>query len=222
MELMDVMTTSGTCRSFTPDDVDDVVLTRVLDAARWAPTGGNRQGVRFVVVRDRAKRVQLAEWYREAWQPYAERTLASLTRAGASTAILDRAQHFADHFEDVPVLLVVCAKWDAIYPTDHELGRISVVGGCSIYPAVQNVLLKAREEGLGAALTTLLCRYEPRVRELLGIPEGVITAAHVAVGWPARPLPRTLNRRPLSEIAFLDTFGEPLIPSTARTPDATR
>jgi nitroreductase len=210
MELMDVMTTSGTCRFFKTDDVADEVLARVLDAARWAPTGGNRQGVRFVAVRDMAKKRQLAEWYRESWAPYAARSRAGLERAGAKTGILERAQHFADHFEDVPVLLVVCAQWDAIYPTDHELGRISVVGGCSIYPAVQNVLLKAREEGLGAALTTLLCRHEPQVKELLGIPDGVITAAHVAIGWPERPLPRSLNRRPVSDYAFLDTFGAPL------------
>lgn len=213
MELMDVMTTSGTCRFFTADQVPGDVLGRVLDAARWAPTGGNRQGVRFVAVRDVAKRRQLAEWYRETWAPYAARSRASLERAGAPTGILDRAQHFADHLEDIPVLLVVCAQWDAIYPTDHELGRISVVGGCSIYPAVQNVLLKAREEGLGAALTTLLCRYEPQVKELLSIPDGVITAAHVALGWPARQLPSKLNRRPVSDYAFLDTFGEPLMPS---------
>src|SRR6185295_5835779 len=189
----------------TTDEVGDDVLGRVLDAARWAPTGGNRQGVRFVAVRDLAKRRQLAEWYREAWAPYAARQRASIERAGAPMGMLNRAQHFADHLEDIPVLLVVCARWDAIHPTDHELGRISVVGGCSIYPAVQNLLLKAREEGLGAALTTLLCRYEPQVKELLSIPDGVITAAHVALGWPERPLPRSLNRRPLSEIAFLDT-----------------
>ncbi len=212
MELMDVMMTSGTCRFFEADEVPGDVLARVLDAARWAPTGGNRQGVRFVAVRDLSKRRQLAEWYRETWAPYAARSRASLERAGAPTGILDRAQHFADHLEDIPVLLVVCAQWDAIYPTDHELGRISVVGGCSIYPAVQNVLLKAREEGLGAALTTLLCRYEPQVKELLSIPDGVITAAHVALGWPSKPLPQKLSRRPVSDYAFLDTFGEPLIP----------
>jgi hypothetical protein len=69
-------------------------------------------------------------------------------------------------------------------------------------------LLKAREEGLGTALTTLLCAHEPQVKALLGIPEGVITAAHIALGWPARPLPKKLNRRPLDEIAFLDTYGQ--------------
>lgn len=213
MDLMQVVRTSGTCRYFTRDDVSDEVLTRVLDAARWAPTGGNRQGLRFVAVRDAAKRRQLADWYRETWTPYAARSRAALERNGAPTTILDNAQHFADHLEEVPVLVVVCAHWDAIHPTDHELGRISVVGGCSIYPAVQNLLLKAREEGLGAALTTLLCRYEPQVKELLAIPDGVITAAHVALGWPARPLPRKLNRRPVEEIAYLDTFGSPLRPA---------
>ena len=101
-------------------------------------------------------------------------------------------------------------QWDAIYPTDHQLGRISVVGGCSIYPGVQNLLLKARAEGLGTALTTLLCAYEPQVKALLEIPEGVITAAHIALGWPARPLPTKLSRRPLNEIAFLDTYGRPI------------
>ncbi len=210
MDLTDVMQTAGTCRFYKDDDVPDEVLRRVLDGARWAPTGGNRQGLRFVVVRDLAKRRQLAEWYRETWTPYATRSWAALELSGAPTTILDNAQHFADHLEDVPVLIVVCAEWDAIYPTDHQLGRISVVGGCSIYPGVQNLLLKAREEGLGTALTTLLCRYEPQVKALLEIPDGVITAAHIALGWPARPLPKKLSRRPLDEMAFLDTYGHPL------------
>ena len=196
MELMDVMTTSGTCRFFKTDEVSDDVLARVLDAARWAPTGGNRQGVRFVAVAtlrsDGSSRSGTARHGRRT-RPAPR---AGLERASAPTGVLDHAQHFADHLEDIPVLLVVCAKWDAIYPTDHELGRISVVGGCSIYPAVQNVLLKAREEGLGAALTTLLCRYEPQVKELLSIPDGVITAAHVALGWPEKPLPRQAQPAP--------------------------
>jgi nitroreductase len=83
MELMDVMTTSGTCRFFKTDEVSDDVLARVLDAARWAPTGGNRQGVRFVAVRDVAKRRQLAVWYRVTWAPYVARTRASLDAGSA-------------------------------------------------------------------------------------------------------------------------------------------
>jgi nitroreductase len=209
MQLDDVLTSTGTCRYYTDEAVPDDVLARVLDAARWAPNGGNRQGVRFVVVRDEAKRQRLAELYLGPWKAYLS---AATARCGAEsmTQLFAAADHFAEHLADVPVIIVVCAEWSSIYPTDHQLGRISVVGGCSIYPAVQNLLLKAREEGLGTTLTTLLCSLEPDVKDLLAIPEGVITAAHVALGWPARPFPKRLSRRPLHEMAFLDTYGQAL------------
>ena len=93
-------------------------------------------------------------------------------------------------------------------PTDAALDRLSVVGGASIYPAVQNVLLAARAEGLGSALTTLLCAAEPEVKTLLGIPDDIATAAMVTIGWPARAFVRRLNRRPLTEFAFTDTYGD--------------
>jgi nitroreductase len=110
----------------------------------------------------------------------------------------------------VPVLIVACAKLGDVHPTDAALGRLSIVGGASVYPAVQNLLLAARAEGLGTALTTLLCAVEPQVKELLAIPADVATAATIALGWPARPFPQRLNRRPLAESAFLDRYGEPL------------
>jgi nitroreductase len=75
---------------------------------------------------------------------------------------------------------------------------------------VQNLLLAARAEGLGTALTTLLCAVEPQVKELLAIPADISTAATIALGWPAQPFPRRLNRKPLREIAFGDRYGEPL------------
>lgn len=210
MELMDVVRTMGTTRFFKEDPVPDDVLARVLDAARFAPQGGNRQPVRFVAVRDPEKKRRLAEWYRVPWKAYVAGIRAGQIAVGGSTKVVDDADRFADHLQDVPVIVVVCAQWDRIHPTDHELGRVSVVGGASIYPAVQNLLLKAREEGLGAALTTLLCAYEPQVKELLGIPEGIITAAHVALGWPERPFPAKLRREPLAEMAFADAWGQPL------------
>lgn len=209
MELDQAMTTSGTCRYYTDADVPDDVMARVLDAGRFAPNGGNRQGLRPVVVKDAAKKRQLAEWYRVPWKAYAAAARGGGIDIGGATSLVDHADHFADHLEEVPVLIVVCADWDCIHPTDHELGRTSVVGGASIYPGVQNMLLKAREEGLGTALTTLLCIYEPQVKELLGIPEGVITAAHVAMGWPARPFPTKLSRMPLADMVHLDSWGTP-------------
>ena len=94
--------------------------------------------------------------------------------------------------------------------TDRHLERLSLVGGASVYPAVQNLLLSARAEGLGTALTTLLCAVEPQVVQLLGIPDGVATAATVTLGYPARPFPRRLARRPLAELVFGDAWGTPL------------
>lgn len=210
MELTEVMTTAGTCRYYEPDPIPDDVLARVLDAARWAPNGGNRQGLRFVVVADPDKKRQLAEWYRVPWKAYMEGARAGQIDIGGEWTLVEHADHFADHLQDVPVIVVVCAEWERIHPTDTELGRVSVVGGCSIYPGMQNMVLKAREEGLGAAVTTLLCMYEPQVKELLGIPAGVITAAHVALGWPAKPFPKKLSRMPLAHMAHLDSWGTPL------------
>jgi len=210
MELNDVMTSHGTCRFYKTDPIPDDVMARVLDAARWAPNGGNRQGIRLVVVKDAAKKAQLAEWYRGPWKAYVEGARAGQIDIGGAWKVVENADYFAEHLQDVPAIIVVCAKFDAIHPTDHELGRLSVVGGGSIYPGVQNMLLKAREEGLGTALTTLLCIFEPQVKELLGIPDDVLTAAHIAIGYPERQFPTKLNRMPLAEMVHLDSWGTAL------------
>jgi nitroreductase len=208
MEFRDVIETTGTCRFYRPDPIPDDVLARVLDGARFAPTGGNRQGVRFVVVRDPAKRRQLKDWYLPMWQQYVSRAAA---RPGAPTPkLLQNADHFARQLDQIPALIVVCARLADLLATDRHLDRLSIVGGASVYPSVQNLLLSARAEGLGTALTTLLCAVEPQVKELLGIPDGVATAALVAIGYPANGFPKKLARRPLTDLCFADAWGAPL------------
>ena len=118
--------------------------------------------------------------------------------------------HLAEHFADVPVLVVVCAVFSSLFRTDAELDRPGVVGGASIYPSVQNLLLAARIEGLGTCLTTLLCADEPRVRELLGLPDDVIVAAVVPLGYPERALPTRLSRAPVEDVVYADRYGVPL------------
>lgn len=211
MDFRDVVASTPTCRFYRPDAVPDDVLRRVLDAGRYAPTGGNRQGVRWIAVRDPLKRRQIADLYLPLWEQYAARAGA---RPGAPLPqLLANADHFARHLADVPVLLVVCAMLGDLMATDRHLDRLSIVGGASVYPSVQNVLLAARNEGLGTALTTLLCAVEPDVKTLLGIPEqGVATAALVALGWPERPFPTRVTRRPLRESCFADGWNTPLFP----------
>jgi nitroreductase len=210
MELGDVVRSAVTTRYFTTEPVTDEQLATAFDYARFAPQGGNRQPVRFVVVRDEAKRRQLAEWYLVPWKAYLAGAETGEIAIGAekTSKVLRNADHMAEHLHEVPVLVVACAHLDGVHPTDTELGRLSVVGGGSIYPAVQNFILGCREAGLGTALTTLLCLYEPQVKELLGIPDGVITAAHIAVGHRPTPFPTRLDRMPVSELVFTDTYGQ--------------
>lgn len=206
MDFYETLRTTCTCRHFRTDPVPDDLLRRVLDAARYAPTGGNRQGVRLLVVRDAAKRRALADLYLPLWQQYASRAVA---KPGAPLPkLLENADHMAKHLHEVPVHIVVCAQTADLMATDRHLDRVSVVAGASIYPSVQNLLLAARAEGLGTALTTLLCAVEPKVKELLTIPDYVATAALIPLGYPARGFPKKLSRRPIEELVFADTYGE--------------
>src|SRR5689334_16792860 len=107
MDFRAVIETTGTCRFYRPDPIPDPVLARVLDAARFAPTGGNRQGVRFIVVRDAAKRRRLQELYLPLWEQYVAR---ATSRSGApAPKLLANADDFAHHLADVPAMIVVCA-----------------------------------------------------------------------------------------------------------------
>jgi nitroreductase len=117
----------------------------------------------------------------------------------------------ARHLDEVPVHVVVCAQLGDLMATDRHLDRLTIVGGASVYPSVQNLLLAARAECLGTALTTLLCAVEPQVKALFGIPDGVATAAMVPMGYPAKGFPKKLARRPLGETCFADAWSAPLV-----------
>ena len=209
-ELLAAMRTTGTCRYYADEPAPLELIGQALEAARFAPQGGNLQPVRWVVVTDRGLMATLAEWYLELWADYSAELAGGERGVGARPASLQAADDFARAFASLPALVVVCAKTSALYATDGGLDRLSVVGGASIYPAVQNFCLACRALGLGTAVTTLLCRREGEVRELLGIPENMLTAAHVAAGRPARAWPARLSRRAVSETAFLDSYGNAL------------
>lgn len=210
-EPLDVFTalrSTGTCRYFADEPLEDGPLLEALDAARFAPQGGNLQPVRWVVVRDREKLAMLASWYLELWEQYLAEVTGGNRGVGAASGTLRAADDFARSLARVPAFVVVCAKLSALYATDAELGRLSIVGGASVYPAMQSFCLACRALGLGTAVTTLLCQREADVRALLDIPDDTATAAHVAVGRPARPWPTRLTRRPVTETSFADTYGK--------------
>jgi nitroreductase len=216
MDLFEAMRCAPTSRRFKPDPVPREALVRALEVARFAPSGGNRQGWRVVVVEDAERRRALADLYLPHWRDYFEQTggAAMLAEPEGLDPVRLRGVRAADEYArglaEVPLHLVVGVRLGDLAVTDANLPRQSIVGGASVYPFVQNLLLALRAEGLGAAMTTLLVPAEAEVRRLLGIPDNVALAAHIGVGYRAEDWPQRLTRRPVEEFAFLERFGEPL------------
>ncbi len=225
MELTEVMRTTAAVREFTPEPVDDATLYDVIDSARFAPSGGNRQPWRVIVVRDRRLRESIAQLYDLGWREYSAHVSQGLVPFAPppdrpyESPLIDLAaarsrpapNAFGEALVNVPVMLILTAELGSLAVTDNGLGRQSIVGGASVYPFGHNILLAARNLGLGGVMTTVLCRSEPEVRQLLGIPTGHVLAAMIVLGHPVRQVKR-LRRLPVEELAHIDGFaGEPLL-----------
>lgn len=219
MELSDVLRTTAAVRDFTDAQVGDEQLHRVLDLARFAPSGGNRQGAHVTVVRDQATRERLVELTVPAARRYTAQVAAgenpwntvvptSVTEEQAAGTPVPEA--FTRPLLVAPVVLVVSVDLAVVAATDSGLDRVGVVAGGSIYPLAWNILLAAREEGLGGTLTTMAVAEEAGVQELLGLPDGHAVAAVIPMGHPVRQVTR-LRRRPVEEFVTLERYdGEPL------------
>ncbi len=213
--LYEAMSTLRAVRRLRPDPIPEEVLHRVLEAASWAPSGGNVQPWRVVVVREASAKERLGVLYAESWHAYAEHHLSLIEKAPEPVQVATRktiaaGNHLAAHFSETPAVLIFCFNPEIMAITDSGLDRVSVVGGASIYPAVENTLLACRAEGLGCVLTTLLCQREPEVRQLLGIPDPWATAAAVPIGYPLLRGHGPISRRPVEKLAFDERWGVPL------------
>lgn len=222
MELREVMRTTPAVREFTDEPVSDDVVHGILDVARYAPSGGNRQGWQVVVLKDPAVRTRIRELYQLAWREYTAHVRAGLVpfapiddgHWNGPAVDLDEARDtpapmpFSDHLERVPVLLAVIVDLAQLAVIDNGLDRQSIVGGGSVYPFCHNVMLAARDVGLGGVMTTVLARQEPAVQEVLGFPRGHALAALIALGHPVKQLTR-LRREPVEAFTHVDRFDGP-------------
>ncbi|OMC09459.1 nitroreductase family protein [Mycobacterium sp. SP-6446] len=217
MELYDVMRTTPAVREFTDDPLPDEILERILDSARFAPTGGNRQGVRVVVLRDQHTRSALADLGITAARRYTaqlangESPWNPLQPSAVDRPTIEATEpppQMSAPLREAPVTLVVCLDLAVVAATDQDLDRIAVVPGASVYPFVWNVLLAARNEGYGGVLTTMAVAEEPRVKELLGVPDTFAVAAILPLGKPVREVTK-LRRRPVAEFATRERFDGP-------------
>ena len=228
MDLVEALRTTGSVRDFTDQAVDDKTLFALLDNARFAPSGGNRQSWRVIVIRDEDQRRAMRDIYLDAWHDYVAHLLAGVVpfsplatdEERASTIALrsaaeaaSRPDGFAENLDHVPVMLVVCADLHALAASDRDLERYQIVGGASVYPFVWNIILAARERGLGGVMTTVATRNEEAVRNALRIPDHYAVASIVVLGHPAKRHTK-LTRRSVEEFTTIDTFdGASLGPS---------
>ena len=175
MDLYDAMSTLRAVRRLRPDPISEDVLQRIFSAATWAPTGGNTQPWRMIAVTDQDKKQALQDLYKPHWDAYVPGYEARLDHMPedakpSSLKALDAGNYLASHMFEAPLVAVFCFNPKLMTITDSALERPSVVGGGSVYPAVQNFLLACRNEGLGCVLTTLLCYEEDAVKRLLNLP----------------------------------------------------
>ena len=211
MELTEAMRTTGTCRYFRPDPVPDDVLRAAFDVARFGPQGGNRQPVRWVVVREAATKQALADLYLPPWKAYLDAVGTGDVNVGALPRVVQDADYFAEHLASVPGDRRRVRGAGRAAPHRHGAG--AAVGRRRRVDLPHRAELPARAARPGrrhARSPRCSASSEPKVRELLAIPDGFVTACHIAVGYPERPFPTKLTRSPVDEIVFAESFGTPL------------
>lgn len=198
MDVFQAMSEMRAMRRLKPDPVPRELVREVIDYAVRAPTGGNAQNWRFVVVTDAAKRAEIGRYYGQAVDSYLERSNTGPLphqSQGAWERLVRSVRWQGDHLAECPVLIFPCARGKR-----EKMGRTA---GSSIYPAVQNLLLACRAKGLGATLTTLHLRHEREIDAILGIPENAATFAMIPVGYPMGKFGPT-KRLPVDDVIGWD------------------
>ncbi len=211
MELAEVMRTMSGVRLYEPRDVPDEVIYQALDDARFAPSGGNRQPWRVVVVKDpemrrRVSEISSREWkrYTAKWYPAPEEMTPAKERK------LREGTDYHANMHRAPVHLFIWAELDALALMDADLDRVSFVGGGSVYPFVQNLQLALSSRGVGSRITSLAVPAEGEWTELMSVPEGYGLAAVMTIGYPEWRATR-LTRNPVESFARMESFeGPPL------------
>ena len=211
MDLIEGLRTNPAVREFTDERVTDAEVHALLEVARFAPSGGNRQPWHVAVVKDPALRRALADLCRPVWSDYLSISATGATPFAAvgpepSVKPLGPVPNaLLDDVEAIPVVLVVAADLGAIAMMDKDLARATLTGGASVYPFVHSILLAARDRGLGGVMTTFLARAEEAARPLLGLPDDWAVASMVCLGHPVRRATR-LTRGPVSAFTTVDRF----------------
>ncbi len=211
MDLAEALCSNPSVREFTDEPVSDEEVAALLEVARFAPSGGNRQPWRVAVIKEPSLRRALADLCGPVWSEYLAEGITGATPfsvVGPPPEIEPlgpQPNPLLDAIESVPVVLVVAADLGQIAMMDKDLARVPLTGGASVYPFVHSILLAARDRNLGGVMTTFLARAEPAAAPLLRLPDTWALASMVFLGHPVRRATK-LTRRPVSDFAVIDRF----------------
>lgn len=229
MDLERALQTTGAVREFADHPIPDEVVFHILDVARYAPSGGNRQAWKIILVKDPAAREKLRDlyligWYRYLairaaglvpWAPLTDRAAEAEAERSAERIAAEAARGpggMAENLEKVPALLVLLADLKGLAAVDRDLDRYTMVGGASIYPFAWSILLAAHNAGIGGVFTTMLVGAEQEVLDLLDVPEGWALAGALALGYPKDgKRPTRLSRAEVPTFATVDRFDGPIL-----------
>ena len=212
MEFRDVVRTTFAAREFTEEPIPDSVLHEILDVARFAPSGGNRQPWKVVVVKQDTSRERLAELIAPVMQRYLAQRMAgenpfnTVEPSRVSDADVEKVPGptaFVEALVAAPALLMVFADLRKIASFDARLGRVGVISGGSIYPFVWNILLAARDRGYGGTITTFAGASESEVQALFGMAPHMAVAAMIPLGRPVKQLTK-LSREGVASFTTID------------------
>ena len=214
MELNEAMRTTFSARDYTGEELSDETLYEILESARFAPSGGNRQGNRVIIVRDPDTRNKISDLNIPAAKRYVAQSKAGENpwNAVVPTKVSDEEIEatvpvplLTEPFKTASVVLVFIVDLKVVASVDQYLDRIGIISGASIYPFVWNVLMLARQAGFGGTITTLAITQEQELRDLLGIPEDFGVCAVVPLGKPVKQLTK-LRRNTVEELATHERF----------------
>ena len=216
--LFDAIHTARALRRFEPDPVPDELITRILEAAICAPSGGNTQEWIFAVIANPEQRRRVGAIYARASKLvrpfYENRPTPAHMNADEERHLRQSGFYLHDHMEEAPVLILVCGRERQPRATLLGVDADSIARNAlctamaSIYPAVQNIILACRALGLGTVITTNHILFEGEMKAALGLPDDVRTYALMPIGYP-RDKFGPMRRKPLSAVAIRDRWGNP-------------
>ncbi|MCT7659017.1 nitroreductase family protein [Mycobacterium deserti] len=202
-DLWTVMSTATAVRRYRGDPVPDDVLDKCLRAASWAPSGGNGQPWRFIVIRNKKLRDVITTASRQTWEVMKDFYRLPTVTDGDDDPKSRVLRAMAEHMHvggGAPELVLFCVQ--------PQRGTSEMQQAGSIFPAVQNFLLAARAQGLGAAITLWHGHCEPELRASIGIPDDWKIATLLTVGWP-KGRHKPVRRKPVHEAAVVDMWDQP-------------